>query len=77
MILSPYPLLTLEQGWTPVNGERVLSSYQTFGGDTAEAVYIAARALLQKDLDQRIAVHDYTTPAWPGRKRIHRMRWRV
>jgi len=65
MMLSTYPLLTQEQDWTSsllANGNH---SYRTFGEDLSEGVYIAARELFRNpDSKTKIAIHDYTPPAW-------------
>ena len=62
MLLSTYPLLTLGQDWTRslLNGRT--RSYRTFGEDTSEGVYIAARELFRNQ--GRVPIHDYTAPEW-------------
>ncbi len=65
MMLSPYPLLTVEQDWTSSLLKTRTGGYRTFGEDTAEALYIAARELLRDpQLKSEIPLHDYAPPAW-------------
>lgn len=65
MMLSPYPLLTVEQDWTSSLVATKTGGYRSFGEDTAEAVYIAARELfLDPQLSSDIPIHDYAPPNW-------------
>jgi hypothetical protein len=64
MTLSTYPLLAAEQAWTP-SLVKPTGGYRTFGEDTAEAAYIAARELLRDcELGSDVSIHDYAPPAW-------------
>ena len=61
MLLSTYPLFGLAQDWTPPlfsQGER---SYRTFGDDTSEGVYVAARDLFR---NKEASIPLYVAPAW-------------
>jgi hypothetical protein len=51
MLLSTYPLLTQEQDWTPSLVASRTKSYRTFGEDTSEGLYIAARELFHYQLE--------------------------
>jgi hypothetical protein len=68
MVLSTYPLLTSEQDWTASLLTPRRRSYRTFGQDTSEAAYIAARELFRypdtKLSPDTIPIHDYTVPGW-------------
>lgn len=65
MLLSTYPLLTLEADWTPSLLVRRSKSYRTFGADSSEGVYVAARELLRTQLG--VPLRNYTAPVWANR----------
>jgi hypothetical protein len=71
MVLSPYPLLTMEAEWfslllAPSNG-RTLNG-RTFGEDISEGVYIAAREMFRDSepsaTEPSIPIPGYTPPPW-------------
>jgi len=65
MLLSTYPLLTQEQDWTRTGSAR---TYRTFGEDTDEGEYIAARNLFgSPDGRRTLPLLDYAAPAWAAR----------
>ncbi len=63
MLLSTYPLLTEEQEWTRSTVDRETGKYRTFGADTAEGVYIAARRLLRNGITD-VPIGDNRAPSW-------------
>lgn len=63
MLLSTYPLLIREQDWTPSLVIDRTRSYRTFGEDTSEGVYIAARELFRNPVPP-VPIHDYGAPRW-------------
>jgi hypothetical protein len=63
MALSTYPLLTVEQDWTPSLGTPRTTGYKTFGEDASEGTYIAARELFRNE-EPSVPIHDYTAPSW-------------
>ena len=67
MVLSTYPLITQQQDWTSSLLGGKTGDYQTFAGDTAEGVYIAARQLFRKParvILPETPILDYAPPAW-------------
>ena len=63
MLLSTYPLLPAQQDWTSSFVHPGNTGYRTFGEDTAEASYIAARGLFG-DEAKEVPIRDYGPPAW-------------
>lgn len=65
MVLSPYPLLTLEPLWTSSLLCPPTGGYRTFGLDLSEGTYIAARELFRDPANPvTVPIHDYSPPAW-------------
>jgi hypothetical protein len=65
MLLSTYPLLTVERAWTsPLPNVPTNTGYRTFGEDASEGVYISARALFGDQDHSIVPIYDYTAPAW-------------
>ncbi len=64
MVLSTYPLLTAQQDWTASLLTGPSGSYRTFGEDTSEGLYIAARELFRDSPQADVPIRDYGQPAW-------------
>ena len=70
MLLSTYPLLPAQQDWTSSFEYQKNTGYRTFGEDTAEATYIAARGLFKQPPEKGgppqdgVPIRDYGPPAW-------------
>jgi hypothetical protein len=64
MVLSTYPLLTMEQDWTASLMRHTQGRYRTFAQDTSEGVYIAARELFDPRRLSPVPIHDYSPPRW-------------
>jgi hypothetical protein len=76
MVLSTYPLVTLEQDWTPSLFSSAIdpnrprgadAEYRSFGQEASEGAYIAARELFsdpQTDPKPPVPIHDYAVPTW-------------
>ena len=65
MLLSTYPLLTAEQDWSDSLLAKPAGGYRTFGEDTSEGTYIAARELFRDPKgESKIPIRDYGPPAW-------------
>src|SRR5262249_40234364 len=64
MLLSTYPLLSLERDWAPSLRILPTRGYRTFGEDASEALYIAARDLFRNKDQTIVPIYDYTAPRW-------------
>ncbi len=67
MVLSTYPLIPQQQQWTATLENKATNSFHLFGQDSAEAVYIAARELIERGGgagDSVAPIYDYAPPRW-------------
>jgi hypothetical protein len=62
MVLSTYPLLTWGQDWTPSSLGKRGVSYRTFGFESCEGVYIAARTLFPSPRKTLVPIYNYGPP---------------
>jgi hypothetical protein len=64
MLLSTYPLVTLQSDWTPSLLDSGSRSYRRFSQDASEGLSIAARELFDPHKQSRVPIRDYAPPRW-------------